>query len=216
MTAEDERPREMGEVQLLARIRAGEKELFHELIRPYERSVYLTAYAVLRNPEDAEEVAQETMLKAFAHLEQLRSDTKFKAWLLHIAINEARLRRRKDRKHIYESIDEDQAGREEGNFMPRQFADWRDLPSEPLERQELKAAITRALHSLPDIYREIFVLRDVQRLSVQETAGVLDISISAVKTRLHRARLQMREELAPLFRRRWTDRLPFRKGRNPW
>jgi len=204
------------ESALIERIRRGEKELFHELVRPYERSVYLTAYSVLRNPADAEDVAQETLLKAFVHLDQLRSTEKFKAWLLLIAVNEARMRRRKDHRHLYESLEEQAVDLEDGEFMPQQFADWREVPSEVAEKKEIRAAVLRALDSLPPRYREVFVLRDMQHLRVAETAQVLGISIPAVKTQLHRARLQMREHLAPVFGKRWIERLPFFKGKNPW
>jgi RNA polymerase sigma-70 factor (ECF subfamily) len=200
---------------LLNRIRAGEKKLFHDLIRPYERSVYLTAYSVLRNEADAEEVAQEAMLKAFAHLGDLRQDVTFKAWLLQIAINEARMRRRKDHQHLYEPLQEEAGESSESEFMPREFADWREIPSESLDRKEVKRAVDQALNALPEIYREVFLLRDVQHLGVAETAQALGISVPSVKTRLHRARLQMREQLAPAFRMRWHDRL-FRKGTKPW
>ena len=196
---------------LIARIKAGEKHLFHDLIRPYERSVYLVALSILRNQDDAEDVSQETILKAFMHLEQLREEDKFKGWLLQIATNEARLRRRKDRKHLYEYIDEESAESEDGEFMPRQFADWREIPSEALEREDIRKAIGTALQALPEKYREVFVLRDVQHLGVEETGRALGISIPSVKTRLHRARLMMREQLAPIFRERWTDRLRFWK-----
>ena len=102
MSAQPQTPVERDEATLIARILAGEKALFHELIRPYERAVYLAAYSVLRNPADAEEVAQEALLKALTNLHQLRADDKFKAWLLQIAFNEARMRLRKDHKHLYE------------------------------------------------------------------------------------------------------------------
>ncbi len=204
------------ESALIERIRKGEKELFHELVQPYERSVYLTAYSVLRNPADAEEVAQETLLKAFVHLEQLRSNEKFKAWLLLIAVNEARMRRRKDHQHMYESLEEQTMETEDGEFMPQQFADWREVPSEALEKKEIRTAVLKALDSLPLKYREVFVLRDMQHLNVAETAQVLGISVPAVKTQLHRARLQMREQLTPIFGKRWIERLPFFKGKNPW
>jgi RNA polymerase sigma-70 factor (ECF subfamily) len=204
------------EPALIERIRRGERALFHELIRPYERGVYLAAYSILRNEADAEEVAQESILKAFLHLGQLREEEKFKSWLLLIVVNEARMRRRKDRRHLYESVDDPGAESEEGEFVPRQFADWREIPSESLERAEVRAAVGRALASLPGIYREVFVLRDVQHLTVTETAEALDISVAAVKTRLHRARLQMREQLAPAFGRRWLDRVAWWRGKKPW
>jgi RNA polymerase sigma-70 factor, ECF subfamily len=178
--------------------------------------MYLLAYSVLKNEADAEEVAQETVLKAFRHLDQLRSGASFKSWLLQIAMNEARARRRKDRSHLYESLDEGKEDMDGGEIMPRQLADWREVPSEVLERKELREKINQALYSLPEKYREVFLLRDVQHLSEQEAAEILGISMSATKARLHRARLQLREKLAPVFKKRWTDRLPFLKGDKPW
>ncbi len=207
---------ERDEPALIERIRRGEKELFHELIRPYERGVYLAAYSILRNEADAEEVAQEAILKAFSHLEQLRAEEKFKGWLLLIAVNEAKMRRRKDRKHLYESVDDQKMESEDGEFMPRQFADWREIPSETLERKEIRIAVKRALDGLPEIYRDVFILRDVEHLSVGETAKALGVSIPAIKTRLHRARLQMREQLAPIFGKSWLERIMAWRGKKPW
>jgi RNA polymerase sigma-70 factor (ECF subfamily) len=204
------------EAALIDRIRKGEKELFYELIQPYEHSVYLTILSVLRNHSDAEEVAQEALLKAFTHLDQLREAEKFKAWLLLIAVNEARMRRRKDRRHLYESMEEQAMETEDGEFMPREFADWREIPSDIVERKQIRTAVQRAVNNLPEKYREVFVLRDMQHLSVTETAEVLGLTVPTVKTQLHRARLQMREQLAPVFGKRWIERLPFWKGKNPW
>jgi RNA polymerase sigma-70 factor, ECF subfamily len=201
---------------LIERIRTGETELFLELIQPYERSVYHLAFSVLKNQADAEDTAQETALKAFKYLHQLTEAEKFKSWLLQIAMNEARIRRRKDRRHLYESIEEGLEAEESREFMPRQLSDWREIPSEVLERKEIREQLNKALYDLPDKYREIFLLRDVQRLEEEEAAEVLGISKSAAKARLHRARLQLREKLAPIFKKRWTDRLPFRKGVKPW
>ncbi len=216
MSAQPQIPVERDEAALIARITAGEKTLFHELIRPYERAVYLAAYSVLRNPADAEEVAQETLLKALTNLHQLLADNKFKGWLLQIAFNEARMRRRKDHKHLYEPLEGEEEGNDDAGFMPREFADWRDIPSEVLEKKEVRQAVAQALLTLSEKCRQVFLLRDVQHLSVEETARVLGISKPAVKTRLLRARLQMRELLGPVFRQRWTDRLPFWKGKKPW
>lgn len=170
----------------------------------------------MRNEADAEEVAQEATLKAFVHLDQLRADDKFKGWLLLIAVNEAKMRRRKDRRHLYDSLENDETESEEGDFMPRQFADWREIPSETLERKEVRNAVKRALDALPEIYREVFVLRDVDHLTVAETAQTLGISVPSVKTRLFRARLQVREQLAPVFGRRWLDGIAIWKGKKPW
>ena len=216
MSVQPQIPVERDEAALIARITAGEKALFHELIRPYERAVYLAAYSVLRNPADAEEVAQETLLKALANLHQLRAEDKFKGWLLQIAYNEARMRRRKDHQHLYEPLEDEEQGNDDAGFTPREFADWRDIPSEAWEKKEVRQAVARALLTLSEKYRQVFLLRDVQHLSVEETARVLGISKPAVKTQLLRARLQMRELLAPVFRKRWSDRLAFWKGKKPW
>ena len=203
------------EIALIGRVCAGEKHMFYELIQPYERSVYIAAHSVLQNEADAEDVAQEAFLKAFAHLATFRKESKFSTWLIQIAINEARMRRRKDRKSLYESVDEPQTG-EDGDYSPKDFADWREIPSETLQRTELRQAIQRALASLHQKYREVFVMRDVQNLSITETAETLGISEAAVKTRLLRARLQMREALAPGFDGAWNVGDGTWKKVRPW
>jgi RNA polymerase sigma-70 factor (ECF subfamily) len=202
------------EARLIDRILRGERRLFHDLLRPYERAVYLTAFAVLRNEADAEDAAQETMLKAFTQLKQLSSAGKFKPWLLQIAMNEARLKRRSRRDHLYEPLDSDQEF--ENDFMPRDFADWREIPPETVERKEIRQAVSRALEELPPIYREIFVLRDVQQLSVNDCMQMLEVSEEVVKVRLHRARLMMREKLAPAFRHGFLAQWLSLRGKNPW
>jgi RNA polymerase sigma-70 factor (ECF subfamily) len=203
------------EGQLIDRCLRGDHEAFYQLMRPYERAIYFAAMGVLHNPADAEEVAQEAVLKAFNNLSKFRRESKFSTWLIQIAINEARMRLRKDRSHLYESIDE-QKSDEEGDYLPRDFADWRDIPSEELQCKELREALKRALASLDPKYREVLVLRDVQHMSIIETAEVLGITEASVKTRLLRARLQMRDALAPGIDGSWTTgRAEFKKVR-PW
>ncbi len=199
-----------GEGELIRRILKGENHLFFELISPYQRSVYFAAYSILNHEADAEEVAQEAFLKALANLGRFRAESKFSTWLVQIAINEARMRRRKDRRGLYDSIDEPRKD-EEGDYIPRDFADWREIPSEALERKEVRDALARALTSLKPIYREVFVLRDIQDLSIAETAAVLGIEESSVKTRLLRARLMMRDALAPGLGGAWSK--PAKSGR---
>jgi RNA polymerase sigma-70 factor, ECF subfamily len=202
---------------LVERIRAGEHELFHDLIRPYERGAYVLAYSILRNREDAEESVQQAMLNIFSHLAHLDEVEKFKQWAMRVVENEAKMQRRKRRQHLYESIDGSTSdGADEKPFRPRQFADWRDLPSDILEQKEVRDAIWKASGELPDIYRVVFVLRDVQHLDVAETAQVLGIGESAVKTRLHRARLMMRESLTPMFAKPKSSIWERWKGKNPW
>lgn len=187
-------PVDRGEELLLNRAQRGDVDAFSQLIRPLERAVYLSAFSLLRNEADAEEVSQEAVLKAFRSISRFRGEAKFSTWLIQIAINEAKMKLRKDRRHLYESIEEGQVS-EDGDYIPRDFADWREIPSETLERKELRDALSDALHALPEKYRTVVMLRDIQHLSIVETAQVLGISEANVKTRLSRARLQMRDAL---------------------
>lgn len=203
------------EAELIQRVCDGDKEAFYALVEPCERCVYTAAMAILNNPADAEEVAQEAVLKAFAALPRFRRESKFSTWLIQITINEARLKLRKDRRHLYESIDEPKAD-DEGDAFPKDFADWREIPSEELQRKELRDALKRALDALPQKYRTVLILRDIQYLSIHETAQVLGITEGAVKTRLLRARYQMRDALAPGIDGSWsTGKFEYEKVR-PW
>jgi RNA polymerase sigma-70 factor (ECF subfamily) len=178
---------------LIERIRAGDSEAFYDLIRPHERSIYVTAYSILQDPSEAEDVAQDTVLKAFRNLHQFRGDARFGTWLVTIAINESRMRLRSRQRARLESLDA--AVPDDPDYVPIQLRDWREIPSQALERRELREALTRALATLDDKYREVLVLRDVQLLSVAETAAILAITPGNVKVRLLRARLQMRDRL---------------------
>src|SRR5712692_11385579 len=127
------------EEMLIRRIRDGEHDLFYELIRPYERRVYSAALAILRNEADAEDVAQEAVLKAFKHIRQFRAEARFSTWLIQITVNEARMWRRKEHANIIEPIVDHQD--QEGNYTPRDFADWREIPSETLERKAVREMV---------------------------------------------------------------------------
>jgi RNA polymerase sigma-70 factor, ECF subfamily len=207
-------PPTLNEAALIERIRKGERELFYELIRPYERRVYAAAFAILRNEADAEDAAQEAVLKAFRYIKQFRSEAKFSTWLIQIAINEARMRRRKQHPELMEPIADRQD--ESGDYVPRDFADWREIPSETLERKEVRERLAEALASLGQIYRDVFILRDMQHLSIEETASALKISTASVKTRLLRARLMLRDLLAPGFGGPWFSQASFGRGAKPW
>jgi RNA polymerase sigma-70 factor (ECF subfamily) len=204
----------LDEETLIRRIRDGEHDLFYKLIQPYERRVYAAALAILRNEADAEDAAQEAVLKALKYIRQFRSESRFSTWLIQITVNEARMRIRKHNARMTEPIVDHQD--EEGNYIPRDFADWRDIPSETLERKEVRLQLGKALTSLGEKYREVFVLRDMQHLSIEETAKVLGISSASVKTRLLRARLMLRDLLAPGLGGSWSSRLSFEKGTKPW
>jgi RNA polymerase sigma-70 factor, ECF subfamily len=210
-------PGQMGttrEQDLIARVQHGQNDLFYELVRPYERRVFAAALAILRNESDAEDVAQEAMLKALANLRQFRAEAKFSTWLIQITVNEALMRRRRKRGGMMEPIDDRRD--DEGEYTPRDFADWREIPSEALERKEVRQKLAQALASLDRKYREVFVLRDMEQLNIQETAEALGISVASVKTRLLRARLMLRDLLAAGWEQGWFSRLPFEKGTKPW
>lgn len=183
------------EAELIARVLAGERELFHELIRPYEKSLYFAALSLLRNVEDAEDAVQEAVLKAYKALSKFRSESKLSTWLASIVLNEARGRLRHDRIVAFQSIDE--APDPEEEFTPAVIADWREVPLDTLERKEIRELIQDAIRSLPEMYREVFVMRDVQDLSIAETAAATGITEGLVKVRLLRARLMMQKCLAP-------------------
>jgi RNA polymerase sigma-70 factor (ECF subfamily) len=202
------------EQDLIARVQRGEHESFYELVQPYERRVYAAALAILRKPEDAEDAAQEAMLKAFANIRQFRAEARFSTWLIQITVNESLMRRRRERTVVMEGIDDRRE--DETDYQPREFADWREIPSEALERKEVRRKLAEALGMLDRKYREVFMLRDMEKLNIQETAEALGISAASVKTRLLRARLMLRDLLAAGWEQGWFSRLPFEKGSKPW
>ncbi len=188
-------PRETAsEQELIASILAGHRENFHLLIQPYEQQLYRTAFALMKNEAEAEDVVQDAVLKAYRKLASFRGDSKFSTWLIAITLNEARGRLRKENRATVDSLD---AHENSGDFTPAALTDWREVPLAALERQELRELIQSAVAELPDAYREIVTLRDVEELSVNETAELLGISISLVKVRLHRARMMLQKKLVP-------------------
>ena len=203
------------EAELLARVRAGEPDAFYELVRPCERGIYLTALSIVNNEADAEEVVQEAILKAFKAIGSFRAEAKFSTWMIQITMNEARMKLRKDRRHLYESLDHPKKGEDDGDYVPRDFADWREIPSEALENARLREGLKKALASLSEKYRQVLILRDIEHLNIAETAKLVGISESAVKTRLLRARLMMRDALAPGFDGAWKKGRQYEKVR-PW
>jgi RNA polymerase sigma-70 factor (ECF subfamily) len=196
------------EAAMIASILAGNTQLYHDLIRPHERSVYMMALSFMKNEADAEDIAQEAFLKAFRNLSKFRAESKFSTWLISIALNEARSRLRRKTIVRMESLDEPP---DEGTSVsPALLRDWREIPSEALERQELRLMLQNAVTSLPEIYHQVFLLRDIEGLSVNETAEALSISVPSVKVRLHRARMMLQKQLTPLLKninpspkRRW-------------
>jgi RNA polymerase sigma-70 factor, ECF subfamily len=196
------------ETAMIARVLTGETDVFHELIRPYERSVYTMALSLLRNEAEAEDAAQEAFIKAYRNLGRFRSESRFSTWLIAIVLNEARGRLRRKQPGLTDSIDDTS----EGSVTPMELTDWREIPSETLERQEVRSLIRRALDALPLPYREVFVLRELEERNVQETAETLGITTASVKMRLHRARLMLQKQLAPAL----AGHAPKRRRRFPW
>jgi RNA polymerase sigma-70 factor (ECF subfamily) len=194
---------------MIAAILAGDRELYHSLIQPYELSVYRMAMSFVKNETEAEDVAQEAFLKAFRDLANFRGESKFSTWLISITLNEARRQLRRQNTNRMESLDEDPG--EGGKVSPALLRDWREIPSEALERKEVRALLQEAIGQLSPIYREVLVMRDIEELTIEETAGLMAISISSVKVRLHRARIMLQKELAPKLKlaipkkRRWLS-----------
>jgi RNA polymerase sigma-70 factor (ECF subfamily) len=198
------------ELDLIARILNGEEQLFHELIRPCERAVYVTALSIVKNEADAEDVAQEAIIKAYRALAGFRGEAKFSTWLLSIVVNEARGRLRRMSRAPLESLDTNSGG--EDNFTPFMLADWREIPSEALEREELAKRIEQAIEELSPAYREVFLLRDKEELAIGEIASILGVSTGLVKVRLFRARMLLQKQLAPYLKRR----IPVRRRLFSW
>lgn len=205
----------ISELELIARVCDGEKACFHGLIQPYTRLMFGYADSILRNPADSEEAVQEAALKVFINLPKLQNRSRFRAWLLQIVVNEARMYRRKLRRSLYESIDEVGADCE-ADSIPRQFADWHDLPGEALGAAELRSEVLKAIANLPEIYREVIVLVDNQHLDYATVSIALGVSVGVVKTRVHRGRMKLQAQLKPVFQPRFADRIRLMKGMNPW
>ncbi len=183
------------EMECIQRILAGEKHLFHGLIQPCEHSIYFLLLSMLHNEAEAEDAAQETAIKVYRNLHLFRGESKFRTWVLSIARNEGLGRLRKAgslREDSLEAMAEDQ----EGDFTPAILTSWREIPSETLEKKELAHLLREAIQALPEIYRNVVLLRDIEEMDGRETAAALGISEAAVKVRLHRARLMLQRELA--------------------
>jgi RNA polymerase sigma-70 factor (ECF subfamily) len=184
------------EAESIRRILAGEKHLFHELIRPCERAVYFLLLSLLHNESEAEDAAQETAIKVYRNLHLFRGESQFRTWVLSIARNEGLGRLRKSQTRREDSLDALTEG-EAGDFTPAILTSWREVPAEALERKELSELMRKAIEGLPEIYRNVVLLRDIEEMDVRETAAALGITDGAVKVRLHRARAFLQRELAP-------------------
>jgi RNA polymerase sigma-70 factor (ECF subfamily) len=188
------------ELTLVQAAKSGDVSAFEELVRRYDRNVFRIAQHITQNREDAEDVVQDAFLKAYSNLAQFQGQSKFYTWLVRIAVNEALMKLRRRRPERAVSLDEEVKTEEDS--VPREVADWSPNPEQQYSQAELREILSRTIQGLPPGFRTVFVLRDVEGLSTEETAEALDLSIPAVKSRLLRARLQLRERLSRYFQRR--------------
>jgi RNA polymerase sigma-70 factor, ECF subfamily len=188
------------DVALVARAKAGDQAAFEQLVRQYERQIFRVAQHITQNREDAEDITQDAFLKAYEKLDQFQGNSKFSTWLVRIAVNESlmRLRKRKTSKTV--SMDADV--QTEDGAIPRDFAEWRPNPEQNYNQAELGEILRKTIQGLPPGFRTVFTLRDIENLSTEETAEALGLSVPAVKSRLLRARLQLRERLSRYFRQK--------------
>lgn len=179
--------------QLVRRAQADDDRAFGELVTRYESKVYSLALKMLRNPEDAEDVLQDTFLRAYRGIKSFHGRSTFSTWIYRITANSALMRLRKRQLPTVSIDDADE------REVPINIADWAPGPVEQMLNQETQAAMAEAIDALPAEFRQVFVLRDLEELSNAEVADILDLSVAAVKSRLHRARLKIRNRLAAHF-----------------
>jgi RNA polymerase sigma-70 factor, ECF subfamily len=189
------------ESSLVAAAKTGDVTAFEELVNRYERRIFRLTMNITQNREDAEDAAQDAFLKSYQHLDNFQGGSRFYTWLVRIAVNEALMRLRRRRPNI-SSLDEPVEA--DGELMPREVVDWGPTPEQRYANTELNSILSNAVGDLDPLYRAVFVLRDVEQISTEETAEMLGISVPAVKSRLLRARLKLRSNLTPYFKRR-TD-----------
>jgi RNA polymerase sigma-70 factor (ECF subfamily) len=191
------------EAAIVAQARLGDPKAFSELLRRYDRKIFRLALHITQNREDAEDVLQEAFLKAYEHLDQFQGQSKFYTWIVRIAVNQALMKLRKRKSDRSVSLDETIDTGEDN--IGREIAAWDENPEQQYSREELNGILSSAVDGLAPIYRAVFVLRDIDDLSTEETAEALDLSVPAVKSRLLRARLQLRDKLSRYFKRKGDD-----------
>lgn len=194
---------EFDEAGLVSQAQQGGVEAFTELVTRYEGNIYRLARHITQNPEDAEDVLQETFLKAYEHLRDFQGNSKFYTWLVRIAVNQSLMKLRKRKSDASVSLDDPYDTGEES--LTREIAVWDPNPEQTYSREEIRAILEKAVEALPPTFRAVFALRDIEELSTEETAALLNLSIPAVKSRLLRARLRLREKLTRYFRRKGDD-----------
>lgn len=183
------------EAELIAAILAGDAQLYHQLIRPYERSVYMMSLSHMKNAKDAEDVAQKTFIKAYRDLWAFQGDSGFNAWLISIGLNEARKRLKRQTAIQIASFGKPRS--EEVPVTPVLLRGWRELPCEVIEQEEIRSLLRQAVEMLPGVHQQVFLLHDVEEFNVSDTAQILNLKAPLVKSILHRARMLLQRFLAP-------------------
>jgi RNA polymerase sigma-70 factor, ECF subfamily len=183
---------------LVTAAKAGDVPAFEELVNRYERRIFRLTMNITQNREDAQDATQDAFLKAFQHLDSFQGGSRFYTWLVRIAVNEALMRLRRRRPNV---VSLDEPTETEDDLMPRQVEDWGPTPEQRYARTEMNSILTSSISDLDPIFRTVFLLRDVEGLSTEETAETLGVSLPAVKSRLLRARLKLRQKLNPYFQR---------------
>ena len=188
-----------GDIELVHASRNGDMSAFQQLVERYDRRLFRIAQHITHNREDSQDAVQEAFLKAFEHLGQFREESKFSTWLIRITLNQSLMKVRKRRAIREVSLDEDFQGNE--GKLPPEVADWAPNPEELYTRSELRDILNKTMKKLSPSLRAVFVLRDIEGLSTREAAEALDLTTVAIKARLWRARLRLREGLSKYFSR---------------
>jgi len=188
------------DLDLVHRAKQGDISSFSELVSRHERKIFRLTQHITGNREDAEDALQDAFLKAYTKLDQFQEGSQFYTWLVRIAVNESLMRLRK-RRNTPPTVSMDEPIESDDGFFPREIGQWEDNPEDRFAKQELKEIVDRELQTMPPIFRTVLVLRDLEQISTEETARMLDITVPAVKSRLLRARLQLREKLNKYFAR---------------
>ena len=193
---------EVDEFELVREARGGDVAAFESLLDRYQQRVHRIVLPIVKNPMDAEEVVQDVFLSVFQKVDRFRGDSSFSTWIHRIAVNTALMRRRRHRPGVEVPLDEVLPAFEDNGHIAADITDWSREATDPALQEEASAVIAAAVDRLDDKYLAVFTLRDVEGFSTAATAGILELGISAVKSRLHRARLHLRHQLAEYFDRR--------------
>src|SRR6202451_3134876 len=187
------------DLDLVHASKSGDVAAFEQLVSRYDRKLLRIAQSITHNREDSQDAVQEAFLKAYQNLSAFREDSKFSTWLFRITVNQSLIKLRRQRASREASLDED--FRAAGDVLPKEVTDWAPNPEQLFWASELRDLLIKCLRELSPILRTVFVLRDIEGLTIDQTAEVLNVSHTAVKARLWRARLQLRERLNKYFRK---------------